>query len=45
MTELKTADQFNKLLAQIDKATTLTLRIKRGDNNVFATVRGETAGG
>jgi serine protease Do len=44
-TELKSADQFNKLLAQIDKSTTLTLRIRRGDNNIFATVRGETAGG
>jgi serine protease Do len=44
-TELKNAAQFNKLLADTDKATTLTLRIKRGESNVFATVRGETTGG
>jgi serine protease Do len=44
-TELKSAQQFNKLLAEIDKSTTLTLRIKRGEANVFATIRGETAGG
>ncbi len=44
-TELKTAQQFNKLLGEIDKSTTLTLRIRRGEANVFATIRGETAGG
>jgi serine protease Do len=44
-TELKNAAQFNKLLAELDKSTTLTLRIKRGEANVFATIRGETAGG
>jgi serine protease Do len=44
-TELKNAAQFNKLLADLDKSTTLTLRIKRGEANVFATIRGETAGG
>jgi serine protease Do len=44
-TELKSAQQFNKLLGDLDKSTTLTLRIKRGEANVFATIRGETAGG
>jgi serine protease Do len=44
-TELKSAQQFNKLLGELDKSTTLTLRIKRGEANVFATIRGETAGG
>jgi serine protease Do len=44
-TELKNAQQFNKLLGELDKSTTLTLRIKRGEANVFATIRGETAGG
>jgi serine protease Do len=44
-TELKNAQQFNKLLGEIDKSTTLTLRIRRGEANVFATIRGETAGG
>jgi len=40
-TELKTVDQFNKLLASMDKTTTMTLQIRRGDTNVFATIRGE----
>jgi serine protease Do len=44
-TELKNAQQFNKLVAEMDKSTSLTLRIKRGEANVFATIRGETAGG
>jgi serine protease Do len=44
-TELKSAKQFNDLVAGIDKATTLTLQIRRGDANIFATIRGETRGG
>jgi serine protease Do len=44
-TELKSAKQFNDLLASLDKGTTLTLQIRRGEANIFATVRGETAGG
>jgi serine protease Do len=44
-TELKSAKQFNDLLASIDKGTTLTLQIRRGEANIFATIRGETAGG
>jgi serine protease Do len=40
-TDLKTVDQLNKLLASIDKSSTLTLHIRRGDSNVFATIRGE----
>jgi serine protease Do len=44
-TELKSAKQFNDLLASLDKGTTLTLQIRRGEANVFATIRGETAGG
>lgn len=40
-TEIKSAEQLNKLLAQLDKGTTLTLQLRRGDNNIFATFRGE----
>jgi serine protease Do len=44
-TELKSAKQFNELLASLDKGTTMTLQIRRGEANIFATIRGETAGG
>ncbi|MCU0897164.1 MAG: DegQ family serine endoprotease [Burkholderiales bacterium] len=40
-TEVKSAEQFNKVLAGIDKAATLTLQIRRGDGNLFVTVKGE----
>jgi serine protease Do len=44
-TELKSAKQFNDLVAGLDKGTTLTLQIRRGEANIFATIRGETSGG
>jgi serine protease Do len=44
-TELKSAKQFNDLVASLDKGTTLTLQIRRGEANIFATIRGETSGG
>jgi serine protease Do len=44
-TELKSAKQFNDLLASLDKGTTMTLQIRRGEANIFATIRGDTAGG
>ena len=44
-TELRSVDQLNKLLATIDKGTTVTLQIRRGESNVFATIRGESGGG
>jgi serine protease Do len=40
-TELKSVEQLNKLLAAIDKATTVTLQVRRGESNLFVTVRGE----
>ncbi|MCL4798340.1 MAG: DegQ family serine endoprotease [Burkholderiales bacterium] len=43
-TELTSAEQFNKLLSQMDKGTTLTLQIRRGESNVFATIKGEPGG-
>ena len=44
-TDLRSIDQLTKVLAEIDRGTTLTLRIKRGESNLFATIRGENAGG
>jgi serine protease Do len=44
-TELKSAEQFNKYLTQIDKGATLTLHVRRGETNLFVTVRGESAAG
>jgi serine protease Do len=44
-TELKSADQFNKLLGQIERNTTLTLHVRRGESNLFVTIRGETPRG
>lgn len=38
-TELKTAEQFNKLLAQLDKNTTVTLLVRRGDIQSFVTFK------
>ncbi len=44
-TELKSADQFNKMLSQIDRAQTITLHVRRGESNLFVPIRGETARG
>ena len=44
-TEIRSAEQFNKLVAQSDRGTTLTLHVRRGDSNVFVTVRGESGRG
>jgi serine protease Do len=39
-TEVKTVDQFNKLLAQFDKGSNVTLLIRRGDMQTFVTIKG-----
>lgn len=39
-TELVSLEQFNKLLAKVEKDTPITLHIKRGDNQSFITLRG-----
>ena len=44
-TELKSADQLNKLLAQFDPNTTITLQLRRGEANLFVTVRIEDGRG
>jgi serine protease Do len=43
--ELKSAEQFNKLVAQIDRNTALTLHVRRGESNLFVTVKGDGAAG
>jgi len=39
-TELKTSEQFNKLLAGLDKNAVITLQVRRGENTAFVTVTG-----
>jgi serine protease Do len=41
-TELKSAEQFNKLLAGLDKSAVITLQVRRGENTAFVTVSGLT---
>src|SRR5713226_2611596 len=44
-TEVKSTEQFNKLLGQLERNTTLTLHVRRGESSLFVTVRGEGAPG
>jgi serine protease Do len=39
-TEVKSVEQFNGLLGKIDKSATLTLLVKRGEAQVFVTIKG-----
>ena len=39
-TELKTSEQFNRLLAALDKNAVITLQVRRGENTAFVTVTG-----
>ena len=41
-TELRTVEQFNRLLAGLDKSSVITLQLKRGDSMAFVTVSGIT---
>src|SRR5437868_1582237 len=41
-TELKSVEQFNKLLAALDKNAVITLQVKRGETTAFVTVAGLT---
>lgn len=38
--EIRSVDQFNKLLAQFDKVATITLLVKRGELQTFITIKG-----
>jgi len=40
--ELKSVEQFNKLLAGMDKSSVLTLQVRRGESMAFVTVSGLT---
>jgi hypothetical protein len=39
-TELKSVEQFNRLLAGLDKSAVFTLQVRRGDSTAFVTVSG-----
>jgi len=41
-TELKSVEQFNKLLAALDKNAVITLQVRRGESVAFVTVSGLT---
>ena len=38
-TEARTVDQFNKFLAQLDKSATITLLVKRGEQQTYITLK------
>jgi serine protease Do len=44
-TELRSVEQFNRLLSQVDRNTALTLHVRRGESNLFVTVKGDSAAG
>jgi serine protease Do len=44
-TDVKSTEQFNKVLAQLDPGMTLTLHVRRGESNLFVTVKGEASPG
>ena len=39
-TELRSVEQFNKLLAQFDKGSSVTLLVRRGEMQTFVTIKG-----
>jgi serine protease Do len=39
-TELRTVDQFNRVLAQFEKGTNVTLLVRRGEIQTFVTIKG-----
>ena len=39
-TEASSVDQFNKLLSQLDKSATITLLVKRGEQQTYITLKG-----
>ena len=43
-TEVKTVEQLNKLLTALDKSSTLTLLVRRGENQTFITLKGAVDG-
>jgi serine protease Do len=43
--EVRSAGQFNRLLAQLERKATMTLHVRRGESSLFVTVKGESAPG
>lgn len=43
-TEVKTVEQFNKLLAQFEKGSNVTLLVRRGEMQTFITIKGLNGG-
>lgn len=43
-TEIKTVEQLNKLLAQFDKGSNVTLLVRRGEMQTFVTIKGLNGG-
>jgi serine protease Do len=41
-TELRSVEQFNKLLAGLDKSAVITLQVRRGESTAFVTISGLT---
>ena len=41
-TELRSVEQFNKLLAGLDKNAVITLQVRRGESTAFVTISGLT---
>ena len=41
-TELKSVEQFNKILAGLDKNAVITLQVRRGESTAFVTISGLT---
>ena len=39
-TDIKSVEQFNKLLGQIDKSTAITLLVRRGESQTFIIIKG-----
>jgi serine protease Do len=43
--EVKSAEQFSKLLVQLERNANITLHVRRGEGNLFVTIRVENAPG
>jgi serine protease Do len=41
-TELRSVEQFNKILAGLDKSSVITLQVRRGESTAFVTISGLT---
>ena len=44
-TEVRSAEQFNKLANSLDRNSSITLHVRRGEANIFVTIRGESGRG